>query len=75
MNTAIVRNAQDELEAGLEAAHKALALFESLELKPGIALAEENLSDLYRAIGDHRRAFQFAQKSLRHSEEKTTARQ
>jgi CHAT domain-containing protein len=69
MNTAIVRNAQDELESSLEAAHKALALYESLGLKPGIALAEENLASIYRALGDHRRAFQFAQKSLRHAEE------
>ena len=68
LNTAIIRNAQDELETGLEAAHKALAMYEALGLKPGIMLAEENLSDLYRNLGDHRHAFQFAQKSLHHAE-------
>jgi CHAT domain-containing protein len=53
----------------LEAAHKALALYEALGLKPGVVLAEQNLSDIYRALGDHRHAFQFAQTSLRHAEE------
>ena len=64
---AIVRIAEDQLETSLEAAHKALALYESLGLKPGIALAEENLASIYRALGDHRRAFQFAQASLHHA--------
>ena len=75
LNTAIVRNAQDELQIGLEAAHKALAMYESLGLKPGIMLAEENLSDLYRNLGDHRHAFQFAQKSLHHAEEQNNRKQ
>jgi tetratricopeptide (TPR) repeat protein len=44
-------------------------LYESLGLKRGIAITQENLSDLYRALGNHRRAFDFAQKSLRVSEE------
>src|SRR5689334_22233350 len=69
MNTAIVRIAEDELESALEAAQKALALYQSLGLKPGIALAEENIASIYRALGDHRRAFQFAQQSLHHAEE------
>ena len=30
---------------------------------------QENLSNIYRALGNHRRAFDFAQKSLRLSEE------
>lgn len=69
LNTAIVRNAQDEHESGLVAAHKALALYESLGSKRGLALTTEALSNLYRALGDHRRAFECAQKSLRLSEE------
>ncbi|HSK64795.1 MAG TPA: CHAT domain-containing tetratricopeptide repeat protein [Pyrinomonadaceae bacterium] len=69
INTAIARHAQDENELALQAAHRALALYESLKLKQGTALAQENLSNIYRAIGDHRRAFHFAQKSLRLAEE------
>ena len=69
LNTSIVRNNQEDPEAGLEAAHKSLALYESLGLKRGVALVQENLSNLYRAVGNHRRAFYFAQKSLRLSEE------
>src|SRR5687768_13573134 len=69
LNTAVVRTAQDEHELGLVAAHKALALYESLGLKRGMALAHESLSNLYRALGNHRRAFESAQKSLRICEE------
>lgn len=69
LNTAIVRNLQDDPEAALEPAHKALALYESLGLRRGVAIVQENLSNIYRALGNHRRAFDFAQKSLRLSEE------
>ena len=48
LNTAIVRNTQDEPEAALEPAHKALALYESLGLKRGVATragkSEQHLS-------------------------------
>lgn len=69
LNTAIVRDGQDEYELGLAAAQKALALYESLGSKRGIALTMETFSNLYRALGDHRRAFECVQKSLRLSEE------
>ncbi|MCA1579297.1 MAG: CHAT domain-containing protein [Acidobacteria bacterium] len=65
LNTAVVRNGQDQHESGLVAAQKALALYESLGSKRGMALAHESLSNLYRALGDHRRAFDSAQISLR----------
>ncbi|HKR13292.1 MAG TPA: CHAT domain-containing tetratricopeptide repeat protein [Pyrinomonadaceae bacterium] len=69
LNTSILKLAEEEHEAGLIAAHKALALYESLKLKRGVTLAQENLSNLYRALGNHRLAFEFAQKSLRNAEE------
>ncbi|HVF22447.1 MAG TPA: CHAT domain-containing protein [Pyrinomonadaceae bacterium] len=69
LNTAVVRNGQDEHEAGLVAAQKALALYESLGSKRGVALAHEILSNLYRALGDYRRAFDSTQISLRICEE------
>ena len=74
LNTAIVRNGQDEHELGLIAAHKALALYESLGLKRGLALTNETLSNLYRAVGDHKRAFECATKSLRLAEEENHRR-
>jgi len=74
LNTAVVRTGQEEHEAGIEAAQKALALYESLGMKRGMALAEENLSTLYRAVGDHRRAFECAQKSLHLAEEENHRR-
>ena len=74
LNTAVVRNGQDEHELGLVAAQKALALYESLGSKRGLALTNEALSNLYRALGDHRRAFECAQKSLRLSEEQNHRR-
>ena len=69
LNTSIVKRAQDENEAGLEAAYKALALYESLGMKRGIVLVGDSLSNLYRAQGNHRRAFDYAQKSFRLAEE------
>ena len=69
LNTSIVKRAQEDYEAGLEASYKALALYESLGLKRGIVLVRDSLSNLYRAQGNHRRAFDFAQKSLRLAEE------
>src|SRR6185369_2604558 len=74
LNTAVVRTGQEEHEASIEAAQKALALYESLGMKRGMALAEENLSTLYRAVGDHRRAFECAQKSLHLAEEENHRR-
>jgi CHAT domain-containing protein len=74
LNTAIVRNAQDEHALGLAAANKALTLYESLGSKRGLALTNETLSTIYRAIGDHRHAFECAQKSLRFSEEQNHRR-
>ena len=65
LNTAVVRNGQEEHELGVVAAQKALALYESLGSKRGVALAHESLSNLYRALGDNRRAFDSAQISLR----------
>src|SRR6185369_3604352 len=64
----------DDHEAALEATYKAIAIYESLGLKRGIALAQENLSDSYRALGDLRRAFECAQKSLRLAEEENHRR-
>ena len=64
LNTAVVRNGQDEHELGVVAAQKALALYESLGSKRGVALVHEVLSNLYRALGDNRRAFDSAQISL-----------
>jgi CHAT domain-containing protein len=69
LNTAVVRNGQDEHELGLAAAQKALALYESLGCKRGVALVHEVLSNLYRALGDLRRAFDSTQISLRICEE------
>ena len=69
MHLGIVKNSQDDQEAGLAPTLKALALYEASGNKRGVAMAQENLSNLYRALGDHRRAFDFAQKSLRLSEE------
>jgi CHAT domain-containing protein len=74
LNTAVVKNVQDEHEVGLDAAYKALALYESLGMKRGVALTMETLSDLYRALGNHRRAFECAQKALRLSEEENHRR-
>jgi len=74
LNTAIVRNSQEEHELGLVAAQKALRLYESLGSKRGIALTMETFSNLHRALGDHRRAFECAQKSLRLSEEQNHRR-
>lgn len=74
LNTAVVKNVQDEHEVGLDAAYKALALYESLGMKRGVALRMQTLSDLYRALGNHRRAFECAQKSLRLSEKENHRR-
>jgi len=74
LNTAVVRNGQEEHEQGLLAAQKALALYESLGSKRGMALTHETLSNLYRALGDHRRAFDSAQTSLRICEEESHRR-
>lgn len=74
LNTAIVKIGQEQHESGLVAAYKALALYESLGSKRGLALTYENLSNLYRALGDLRRAFECAQKSLRISEEQNHRR-
>ncbi|HEX5835795.1 MAG TPA: CHAT domain-containing tetratricopeptide repeat protein [Pyrinomonadaceae bacterium] len=74
LNTAVVRNGQDEHELGLVAAHKALALYESLGMKRGLSLTNETLSNLYRALGDHKRAFDCATKSLRLAEEENHRR-
>jgi len=74
LNTGIVRFAQEDHEAALEAANKALALYESLGMKRGMALALETLSDSYRALGNLRRAFECAQKSLRLAEEENHRR-
>ncbi|HEU4933115.1 MAG TPA: tetratricopeptide repeat protein, partial [Pyrinomonadaceae bacterium] len=65
LNTGVVKFAQDDHEAALAATYKAIAVYESLGLKRGIALAQDNLSNSYRALGDLRRAFECAQKSLR----------
>jgi hypothetical protein len=46
LNTAIVRHAQDENEIALEAVQQALAMYESLGVKTGVALAQENLSNV-----------------------------
>jgi CHAT domain-containing protein len=69
LNTAIIRNCEDEHELGLVAAQKALALYESLGSKRGLALTNETLSNIYRALGDHRHAFECATRSLRLAEE------
>jgi CHAT domain-containing protein len=74
LNTAVVRNGQDEHELGLMAAHRALALYESLGSKRGLSLTNETLSNLYRAVGDHKRAFECATKSLRLAEEQNHRR-
>ena len=67
--TGVIKNSQDEHEAGVAVMLKALALYEASGNKRGVAMAQENLSQLYRALGDYRRAFDFAQQSLRLSEE------
>src|ERR1700741_1826854 len=69
LNTGVVKFSQDDHEAALAATYKAIALYESIGLKRGIALAQENLSNSYRALGNLRRAFECAQKSLRLSQE------
>ena len=74
LNTGVVKFAQDDHEAALEATYKAIAIYESLGLKRGLVLAQENLSDSYRALGDLRRAFECAQKSLRLAEEENHRR-
>src|SRR6185369_2619108 len=74
LNTGIVRFAQEDHEAALDASNKAFALYESLGMKRGMALALENLSDAYRALGNLRRAFECAQKSLRLAEEENHRR-
>jgi CHAT domain-containing protein len=74
LNTGIVKFGQDDHEAALAAAYKALAVYESLGMKRGMALALENLSNSYRATGNLRRAFECAQKSLRLAEEENHRR-
>src|SRR5690349_25127025 len=74
LNTGVVKFAQDDHEAALAATYKAIAIYESLGLKRGLVLAQENLSDFDRAIGDLRRAFECAQKSLRLAEEENHRR-
>ena len=69
LNAGVLKNSQDEYEAGLPAIMKGLALYEAAGNKRGVAVAQEKLSNVYRALGDHRRAFEFAQKSLRLCEE------
>lgn len=69
LNTAVVRNGQDEHELGLVAARKALTLYETLGSKRGVSLVHDVLANLYRALGDNRRAFDSAQISLRICEE------
>ena len=69
LNDAVVRNGQEQHELGLVAAQKALTLYESLGSKRGMALVHEVFANLYRALGDHRRAFDSAQISLRICEE------
>jgi CHAT domain-containing protein/tetratricopeptide (TPR) repeat protein len=74
LNTGVVKFAEDDHEAALEATYKAIAIYESLGLKRGIALAQDNLSNSYRALGNLRRAFECAQKSLRLAEEENHRR-
>lgn len=69
LNTGIVKTAQDKLEPALSAVQNALKLYEAAGNKRGVTLAYENLCDIYRALGDHRRAFDLAQKSLRLAQE------
>ena len=69
INLGLVKKSQDEVEAGLAATLKALALYEASGNQRGVAIAQENIGDQYRALGDYRRAFDFAQRSLRLSEE------
>jgi CHAT domain-containing protein len=68
LNAGRVKHAQEEHEEGLALTLKALAIYESIGLKNGMALALENSSNFYRALGDYRRAFDCAQKSLRIAE-------
>ncbi|HEX2271111.1 MAG TPA: CHAT domain-containing tetratricopeptide repeat protein, partial [Pyrinomonadaceae bacterium] len=69
LNRGVLQHAQDDPGPGLAPLYKALALYQAAGNKRGVALTQETLSNLYRALGDHRRAFDFAQKSLRLSEE------
>jgi CHAT domain-containing protein/tetratricopeptide (TPR) repeat protein len=69
LHEGVLTNSEEEHEIGLPAMLKALALYEASGNKRGMALTQENLSNVYRALGDHRRAFNFAQASLRLSEE------
>ena len=69
LNMSIVRTGQDDFELGLVAAHKALAIYETLGSKRGVALTTESMSNLYRALGDLKHAFENAQRSLRICEE------
>ena len=74
LNTGVVRFAEDDHEAALDATYKAIAIYESIGSKRGIALAQENLTNSYRALGNLRRAFECAQKSLRMAEEENHRR-
>lgn len=74
INLGLVKKSQDEVEAGLAATIKALALYEAAANQRGVAIAQENIGDQYRALGDYRRAFDFAQRSLRISEETNNRR-
>ena len=69
LNAGIVKHAQEGHEEGLPLTLKALAFYESAGVKRGMSLALENTSNFYRAMGDFRRAFDAAQKSLRLAEE------
>jgi CHAT domain-containing protein len=74
LNTGVVKFAEDDHEAALDATYKAIAIYESLGSKRGIALAQENLGNSYLALGNLRRAFECAQKSLRMAEEENHRR-